>query len=375
MRENLMREELKKAKRVVVKMGTSGLTTPNGNFSKAALERFSQEILSLWTQKKEVVIVSSGAIGLGMEVIGFKSRPKNLSSLQACAATGQGKLMQAYENFFSKRGVHTAQILLTREGIAKRERFLLASQTLLELIKHGLIPIVNENDTVSTEEITFGDNDRLSVHIAHLVHADLLIILSDVDGFFLKDGTRVHQVYSKEEIKNELVKHVKDRYKEKNVGGMTAKLVAAEAAMDLGIPMMMVNGRKKNILEDVLSGKDVGTFFCSSKKKRSAREMWISFSAPKKGTLVVDEGAKNALSKKQVSLLPSGILQFKGQFLKGDVVEVVDLKGSLLARGIVRYSSQNIKKIMGRKTAEIKNLLGDEYHEEVIHRNDLVHWD
>ncbi len=173
-----MREELKKAKRVVVKMGTSGLTTPNGNFSKAALERFSQEILSLWTQKKEVVIVSSGAIGLGMEVIGFKSRPKNLSSLQACAATGQGKLMQAYENFFSKRGVHTAQILLTREGIAKRERFLLASQTLLELIKHGLIPIVNENDTVSTEEITFGDNDRLSVHIAHLVHADLLIILS-----------------------------------------------------------------------------------------------------------------------------------------------------------------------------------------------------
>lgn len=369
-----MREELKKAKRIVIKMGTSGLTTAKGNFSRAGLESFSQEVLKLCKQGKEVVVVSSGSIGLGMEVLGFKARPKRIAILQACAAAGQGKLMHAYESFFSKRGKHTAQVLLTREGLAKRERFLSASQTLLELLRSGLVPIVNENDTVSTEEITFGDNDRLSVHVAHLVHADLLIVLSDVDGFFLKDKTRVRQVHSKDEIKKELVKHIKDRFKDKNVGGMTAKLVAAESAMDLGIPMLMVNGREKNILQEALSGEDVGTFFCSTTKKKSARQMWISFSAPKKGTLVVDDGAKSALSLKRVSLLPSGVIQLKGKFVEGEVVEVVDRDSVVLARGIVKYSSLEIKKIMGRKSAEIKDILGYQKHQEIIHRNDLVHW-
>lgn len=256
-----MRELLKQSQRVVVKAGTSILTSAEGHFSAKSMERLGRELVGLLRRKKEVVLVSSGAIALGMEAAGLKQRPKEMPRLQACAAIGQGKLMHAYEQFFLKRGIHTAQLLLTRDGLEDRVRFLRARQTLEELLRLKTLPIVNENDTIATEEIAFGDNDILSVHVAHLVRADLLIILSDVNGFYLKDGSRVRQVSNQKEIDGELVKHLKDERKEKTVGGMKAKLAAARTAMRLGLPLLLVNGHEEGILRLALAGDDVGTLF------------------------------------------------------------------------------------------------------------------
>lgn len=370
-----MYERIKKAKRIVIKIGTSILTTKNGNFSKAHLNRLCSDVTQLIKNGKEVVLVSSGAIGLGMEIAGFKKRPKKTSQLQACAAAGQGKLMHAYESAFSKRGLHTGQVLLTREGLADRKRFLNASHTLKELLRCGLIPIINENDTISTEELTFGDNDRLSVHVSHLVHADLLILLSDIDGFFLNDGTRVRQVNDPKAITGELSQHVRDSFKEKNVGGMKAKLTSALTAMQLGIPLLMMNGHRKELMIQALNGEDIGTFFCRDTKKRSAREMWVSFSAPRKGVLVIDDGAVKALSAGKVSLLASGVVRSRGEFDKGQVVEIEDLNGRVLGRGVMRFGHKDLKKIYGKKSAEINKILAGRNQNEVIHRNDLVIWD
>lgn len=212
-------------------------------------------------RKKEVVLVSSGAIAFGMEVAGTERRPKEMPRLQACAAIGQGKLMHAYEEFFSRRGLHTAQVLLTRDALESRKRFLAARQTMEELFRMHVLPIVNENDTVATEEIAFGDNDILSVHVAHLVHADLLIILSDVDGFYLTDSSRVREVRSEEKIERELAGHLKDRTREKTVGGMRAKLAAARAAMRLGVPLLIADGHREGVLTRMLAGEDLGTLF------------------------------------------------------------------------------------------------------------------
>lgn len=256
-----MNSHLKNCRKIVIKAGTSILTSAGGNFSAQLLANLGSQILKLVRDKKQVVLVSSGAIALGMEVTGVKQRPKEMPHLQACAAIGQGKLMHAYEQFFSKHRLHTAQVLLTRDALENQSRFLNARRTLQELLKRGVLPIVNENDTVSTEEIAFGDNDILSVHVANLIHADLLILLSDVDGFYLKDGSRIQQVSSEDEIDNELVKHLQDQKKEKTVGGMRAKLESARVAMRLGVPLLIVNGHKKNILEQVISGEKVGTIF------------------------------------------------------------------------------------------------------------------
>ncbi len=370
-----MSERLKRAKRIVIKAGTSILTGKDGRFVAAYLARLGEQVLDLRKQKREVVLVSSGAIGLGMEVTAFKKRPKKMAQLQACAAIGQGKLMAAYEKFFAKRGVHTAQILLTRDGLEDRERFLRASRTMNELLRMKVLPIVNENDTVSTEEIAFGDNDRLSVHVSHLVGADLLILLSDVDGFYLNDGSRIRLVSSIREIREELVKHVKDKRKEKTVGGMSAKLKAATTAMNLGIPMLIVNGHKKGLIGNAMRGADVGTLFLPSREKPSARRMWISFSAPRKGSVVVDHGAFDALKAQRVSLLPRGMVSVKGDFEKGHVVELETQDGRVFGRGVVRYSSRDLSRLVGKKTGEIQQILGYKNQDEVIHRNDLVIWE
>jgi glutamate 5-kinase len=260
-----MRDRLKNCQKIAIKAGTSILTSPGGKISNKNLARLGQQILSLRKQKKQVVLISSGAIAYGMESVGFKKRPKEMPVLQACAAVGQGKLMYAYEQFFSRHGIHTAQLLLTRDGLEDRARFMAARRTLNELLEMKTLPIVNENDTVATEEIAFGDNDILSVHVSHLVDADLLIILSDVDGFYLQDGTRVRDVASEHEIDHELVRHLRDSQKEKTVGGMRAKLKAARVAMGFNVPLLIVNGHEKNILQRALNGEDVGTLFRPSK--------------------------------------------------------------------------------------------------------------
>lgn len=368
-----MREKLRRARRIVLKAGTSILTSPKGNFSRRAFSRLGKQILYLLQQKREVVLVSSGAIALGMATLHLTSRPNTLKTLQACAAIGQGKLMHAYESFFSRYGIHTAQILLTRDALEVRGRFLNAKHTIDELFRMKVLPIVNENDTVATEEIAFGDNDLLSVWVANLVHADLLVILSDVDGFYLADGSRVRRVEDAKQIEKTLAFHVQDLRKEKTVGGMKAKLAAARIAMRSGIPMLLVNGHKEKILEEVLKGRDVGTLFFRGGRKWTSRENWIAFSARRKGSVAVDAGAYEALVRRRKSLLPRGIVGQEGKFGRGEVVELC-LGSHVFGRGVTSYSSDELLKIAGRKTDEIEGLLGYKYKDEVIHRNDLVVW-
>lgn len=256
-----MRNQLRTAKRIVIKVGTSILTSEKGRISKASIARIARPMLELLENSREAVIVSSGAIAFGMQALGLKKRPAAMARLQASAAIGQGKMMHAYEDFFAAHGRLAAQILLTRDGLENRTRFLTARRTFFDLFKIGAIPIVNENDTVAVEEIAFGDNDILSVHVAHLVNADLLILLSDVDGFFLKDGTRVSEVKSIREIDHKLEGHLSDRQKEKTVGGMRAKLKAARVAMGFKVPLLILNGREEGGIHRALEGQDIGTLF------------------------------------------------------------------------------------------------------------------
>ncbi len=369
-----MRQQLKFSIRVVVKAGTSILTSEDGKISSRNLARLGGAVERVLKAGKQAVLVSSGAIAYGMQAMGFLKRPKEMARLQACAAIGQGKLMHAYEEFFLSKGLTTAQILLTRDGLEDRTRFLAARKTLEELFSLGVLAIVNENDTVATDEIAFGDNDILSVQVAHLVGADLLVILSDVDGFYLRDGSRIREVASEAEIDTELVKHLRDKRKEKTVGGMRAKLKAAKLAMRLGIPLLMVSGHEANSLERALAGEDVGTLFHASRLAKSSRGKWIAFSAARKGALTLDRGAHEALLKKKRSLLASGIVRVRGAFERGDVVELETLEGAIFGRGVVRYSSRDLAQITGKKSHEIQAILGYKYQDEVIHRNDLVLW-
>ncbi len=370
-----MREVLKKCERVVLKAGTSILTGKDGRISQKNLERLGNEILALLKMKKQVVLVSSGAIAFGMEATRRQDRPKEMPELQACAAIGQGRMMHAYEQFFSKKGILTAQILLTRDALENRTRFLAARHTFQELFGRKVLPIVNENDTVATEEIAFGDNDILSVQVSHLVGADLLIILSDVDGFYLKDGSRIRNVESESEIDSKLVRHLQDSQKAKTVGGMRAKLKAARVAMGLGVPMMIVNGHEAGIARKAIEGKDVGTLFFPSDKGKNERQKWIAYSAARRGQVSVDDGAYEALRKKNKSLLASGVVKVGGDFQRGEVVELHTREGKAFGRGLVHYSSNELTKIAGKKSHEIDSVLGYKYQDEVIHRDDLVIWD
>ncbi|MBU9888574.1 MAG: glutamate 5-kinase [Candidatus Omnitrophica bacterium] len=369
-----MPERLRHAKKIVIKIGTSILRSRGESFSSEEHARICQEVYGLIEKGYQPVLVSSGAIAMGMKSCGLKRRPKAMAQLQACAAVGQGKLMHAYESFFSKKGVHTAQLLLTRDALEDRKRFLCARDTLEALLQRNILPIVNENDTVAVEEIAFGDNDILSVHVGHLVGADLLINLSDAAGFLLRDGTRVRVVSAESEIDHKLMAHLTDRKREETVGGMRAKLKAARVAMRLGIPFLIVNGHRQNILQEIISGKDVGTLFVSSYGKKGTRRKWIAFSAMQRGSLILDEGACRALQVGKKSLLPGGIVRIKGDFEKGQVVGLEDVQGHIFGRGVVRYSASDLAQIAGKRTDQIPGILGRDASDEVIHRNDLVVW-
>lgn len=368
----MSRESLKVARRIVLKAGTSILTSSKGLFSRSAIARLGKEILPLLHSRREVVLVSSGAIASGMKTLGLEHRPTELKKLQACASIGQGKLMHAYEEFFSRQGVHTAQILLTRDVLEVRDRFLNAKRTLSELFSLGILPIVNENDTVATEEIAFGDNDLLSVGVAHLAQADLLVLLSDVDGFYLQDGSRIRVVEEWRQLEK-LSPHLRDKKKETSVGGMKAKLEAARLAMQSGIPLLLVNGHQRGILKRIIAGEDVGTLFATGERRRTTRENWIAFSAPKKGRLFVDRGAYEALTEGRKSLLPRGVVRHEGKFDRGEVVELC-FESQVFGRGVVRYPHDELAKIARHKTDEIEGILGYKHKDEIIHRNDLVVW-
>jgi len=338
-------------KRLVIKIGASLFCY------KGILENLCNEIISLY-KEKEIVLVSSGAIFCGMNMLGLKKRPQELSQLQATAAIGQNQLMQLYRSFFDKSNIKCGQILLTWEDFNQRSRYLNAKNTILMLLNLKVIPIINENDAVSTEEIKFGDNDRLSALVANLIDADLLIILSDVDGLLDEKGKIIKVV---EEITPQIQGLCKTTDKQTSVGGMVSKIQAVKISVDSGIPCIIANGKKKGILYEVLNSPfEAGTLFLPKKKKLLAFQRWLAFGAKPKGKIFVDEGAKQALLNKK-SLLAVGIVKLEGEFKKGDIVSVLDTKNNEFSRGKVELDSNQIQNIKGKR-----------FSREVIHQNNLV---
>lgn len=343
-------------KRVVLKIGSSLFCAADGTLDPGVFNNLSEQVISLVKSGKEVIIVSSGAIALGMKALGLKSRPKKLFYLQAAAAIGQNALMEAYRNLFGGK-IHIAQVLLTWDDFTDRRRYLNAKNTLAALLKYGCVPIVNENDTVSTEEIKFGDNDRLSALVAGLACADFLIILSDVDGLLDRDKKRVVRLV--DEITPEIKGLACPTSKKTCVGGMVTKIEAARIAMNSGIPCVIANGRQKDIITCVVRNPEsCGTLFVP-KKALAEKERWIAFGTKPRGRVIVDSGARTALTGKK-SLLSVGVVAAEGDFEAGDIVGICD-RNEEFARGKVNLSSRQLEKIKGSR-----------YEKEVIHRDNIV---
>lgn len=354
-----MEQSGKNYKRIVIKIGSSILFPGGSRCDSGILSDIAKQVSVLIKEGREIVIVSSGAIALGMHIMGMESRPRELSRLQAAAALGQNALMDAYSRAFANHKINCAQVLLTWEDFCGRQRFLNAKQTLLTLLGMGLIvPVINENDTVSTDEIKFGDNDRLSALVATLVKADLLIILSDVDGFMDKEG-RVIRVIDK--ITPQIKALACSTTKKTCVGGMVTKLEAVKIAIDAGIPCVIANGRSKDIISALISQPDDGrgTLFVSG-KGLSAKKHWIAFGSKPKGRIIVDDGAKNALLNKK-SLLSIGVAGIEGNFERAEIVSIVDKAGQEFARG---------KACLSGKQAEI--VKGTHSDKEIIHCDNIV---
>ncbi|HEY3931472.1 MAG TPA: glutamate 5-kinase [Verrucomicrobiae bacterium] len=354
------RESIKSAARIVVKLGTGVLTDSRKQIDPAQLEQLVAQVAALRKSGKEIVLVTSGAIGAGMGALGYEKRPSELAELQACAAIGQTRLMAIYAELFAKHDLHVAQVLLTHEDLEHHERHLNARNTLVTLLGCGVVPIINENDAVSFTEIKFGDNDKLSALVASLLPADLLVILTTVDGVienFSKSNPKTISVI--EQIDSTIEKLAGGTTSETAVGGMASKVQAAKIVVRSGIPLVIASGKKKNVLAKILAGEDEGTLFVAQPTKLQGRKRWIAFFHHPKGTLFVDDGAKKAMRESGKSLLPPGVARCEGEFAAGDVVRICDLNGTEFARGIAKFSAEEIR---AKKLARI----------ELVHRDDLV---
>ena len=364
-----------RAKRLVVKVGTNVLSTSDGRLDTAHIAKLCEQIHRLRETGREVVLVSSGAIGAGMAQLGWEKRPRKLVRLQAAAAVGQSRLMVTYDECFQRHGYHASQVLLTREDFEHRHRYLNVRNTLQELIKLGTIPVVNENDTVSVAELAlrFSDNDVLSALVCHLMHSDLLVLLSSVDGLQKKDQKgRRRRVAKVEVLDDSIVKLDDGTTSSRGRGGMTTKLEATSMAVQAGHAVMIVDGRSPDILDHVMAGEDVGTLFVASARRMASRKRWIGYGVVPKGKLIVDDGARKALVERGKSLLASGLCEVRGRFAEGDVIEIIDAVGHAFARGVTNYSSPDLRKLCGRQTQEMASVLGRETPDEIVHRNNLV---
>ncbi|GAB4439327.1 MAG: glutamate 5-kinase [bacterium] len=368
------RKDIKKAKRIVVKIGSSIITDEKDVIDEHFLDSLAKQVSLLTKKGKEIIIVSSGAVAAGMMVLKLKEKPKKISEKQAVAACGQGYLIHKYSEIFSRYNLLVAQVLLTSEDIAVRTRYLNAKNTLENLISKRIIPVINENDTVATKEIKMGDNDNLSAEVACLIDADLLVILSDVEGFYDKDPN----LYSDAKV-IQSVSSV-DKYFKKasnkagssvGTGGIFTKLQAAKKAMIVGIPSVLAKGREESVLLKILDGKSIGTLFCPGEKKISHKKYFIAYNVKTKGKIFIDKGAMDAILKKGKSLLPSGVLQVSGNFKAGDVVDI-NFENKVVARGLINYNLLEMEKIKGKRSSEIEKILGYRYDDEVVHRNNMV---
>ena len=368
-------EILRRTRRVVVKIGSQILSSAEG-IEEGRLRGLVHELADLHDQNKEVVIVSSGAVAAGMSRLGRKERPKSIPEKQALAAVGQIKLMALYERFFSKFDKSVAQVLLTHEDLANRQRYINAKHTFQMLLESEIIPIVNENDTVAVEEMKFGDNDHLSALVATLLEADLLVILSDVEGVYDKDP-RTHEnaelIPLISDAKSLRQKIVGTSLSTAGTGGISTKLSAAEEAAAAGIPTIIANGLEDGVLGKVFGeSAAVGTLILAEANRLTSRKHWIAYNLKPVGEVVVDHGAHEAVVLKGKSLLPSGLKEVRGAIGVGDCVRCMSAEGQEFARGLVNYSALELNQIKGLHTSKIEKVLGYKAYEEIIHRDDLV---
>lgn len=364
------------ARRIVIKIGSAVLTGSGEGLDQTRIEHLAAEISAIRERGREVIIVSSGAIAAGLAKLGLKkTKGMPLPLKQAAAAVGQSGLMWMYEKTFAAHDRKVAQILLTREDLSNRTRFLNARSTLHTLLEHGVIPIINENDTVAVAEIKFGDNDNLSGMVVHLADADLLVILSDIDGLYTADprtDSAARFIPLVEKVTAEMERGAGDAQAGVGTGGMRSKLLTAKKVGAYGVPLVIVNGRKQGVLRSVFEGGEVGTFFLPKADGNRSRQHWIAYAACTAGGVVVDDGARDALLNRNKSLLPGGIVKVQGSFRAGDCITCSDLKGNPFARGVTKYSSDDVGRIKGLKTSQIEAVLGHKDYDEVIHRDDMV---
>ncbi|WP_137170572.1 glutamate 5-kinase [Marinomonas sp. FW-1] len=370
-----MREKIAKAQRVVIKIGSALLTNDGQGLDVARIGLWVAQIAELRAQGKEVVLVSSGSIAAGMKRLGFSSRPTQVNELQAAAAVGQMELVGVYESHFEKHGLCTAQILLTHDDLSNRRRYLNARSSLRTLLGFGVVPIVNENDTVVTDEIRFGDNDTLGALVANLVEADVLIILTDQHGLFdknprdHKDATLIAHISASDDRLESMASGGAGLL---GSGGMLTKVRAARLAARSGADTLIASGREENVIIRVASGEVLGTWLQPEHGRVAARKQWLAGHLKSRGALVLDDGAVKALRKEGTSLLSVGVKDAQGTFSRGDMVICVDQQGELVARGLVNYSVAETLKLLGQPSSCIGDILGYKGEPELIHRDDLV---
>ncbi len=369
------RADLKQSRRWVVKIGSALLTADGAGLDRAAIHDWVTQMVALRARGIELVLVSSGAVAEGMMRLGWTSRPQALHELQAAAAVGQMGLVQAYESNFQQYGIHTAQVLLTHDDLSDRQRYLNARNTLRALLEFGVLPVVNENDTVVTDEICFGDNDTLAALVANLVEADALIILTDQAGLFDRDPRRhadarlLHEARAGDESLDEMVGGSAG---ELGRGGMLTKLRAARLAARSGAGTVIAFGREPRVLERIADGERLGTLLLPEQEAQAARKQWLAGHLQLRGTLHLDAGAVKVLCESGRSLLPVGVVAVEGDFQRGEAVACVDEAGREIARGLVNYSARDARKIIGRPSRELAAILGHVDEPEMIHRDNLV---
>lgn len=371
-----MRHELlKSVKRIVIKIGSRVLTCEDSGLDVAIMAGIADQVANLRKEGREVIIVSSGAIAAGRKELGLEERPRTIPQKQATAAVGQSRLMHAYENACAPHGFKVAQLLLTRDDLANRRRFLNARATIDTLLGYGVLPIINENDTVAVDEIKFGDNDNLSALVTNLADAHLLMILTDIDGFYNADPRSVPDarlIHLVKKITREIELAAGGSVSSVGTGGMATKVAAAKRAGQYGIPTFMLNGMQPELITRALAGEEVGTLFLPAVKSLTSRKHWIAHTLRPAGRIMVDAGARSALSAQGRSLLPSGIVRVEGTFDRGACVRVCGPDGVEFCRGIVDYSHAEIQAILGHRSIEIEEILGYRYSDEIIHRDNLV---
>ncbi len=366
------RKVLANARRLVVKIGSNVLTSKAGALDVRRVRHLAEQVSALCDAGKEVIVVSSGAIAAGVGELGLPGRPKTMPELQAAAAVGQGRLIRTYNEAFRRHGRAVGQVLLTREDMEDRARFLNTRNTLRALLRMGCVPIINENDSVSVEEIRYGDNDFLAAHLAALILADLVVILSTVAGLLEKDGAGRPRVVSVVERIAEAARLDTGEKSARGTGGMSSKLRAADIITRAGVPVVIAGGKQPNVLTRAAAGEAVGTLFLPAERRMTSRKRWIGFTARPAGRLFVDDGARRALVEGGKSLLASGVQAYLGTFQKGDVVVLAVGNDSPFAQGVTNYSSAELALIRGHHTRDIQARLGRKAPDEVVHRDNLV---